>query len=106
MSARFGEGKHAKLLAPLLKNQTTCLTCQRGKECYTTQLRDAALAAIIHLSGEKVSDYGFPMAPTNQQKFPIAYMLGFANDATRKEAIDKWNNRTPPTPTLDKPDDK
>jgi hypothetical protein len=56
-----------------------------------TQLRDVALAMLVHATGQKHADYGFTFTHGNHEYLKFnAPFLGFSSDAERNAAFKKW----------------
>lgn len=87
---KLGERKHAKLLEPLVADTTQASSFNQHNIMGTTQVGDIALAQIIHLHGEKPSEFGFFALKTNPNLVSTYYFQGFANDQARKDARKKW----------------
>jgi hypothetical protein len=96
--AKFGGREQMPLLEPLLKD-TSAVENQDNEgerggaegEHVNAQVRDVALAALVFLSGQQLSDYGFDKSlPAHQILFqPGKY--GFANAIKRSLAHKKWS---------------
>jgi hypothetical protein len=56
----------------------------------TTQVRDVALAMLVHMSSQSHKEYGFSFARDNQALFFNPYMLGFTTMENRMLAMKKW----------------
>ncbi|MFL5342268.1 MAG: HEAT repeat domain-containing protein [Gemmataceae bacterium] len=55
-----------------------------------TQIRDVALAMVIHLSGQQPAEFGFETLKSNPSFINSYYYLGFASNSARDAALDKW----------------
>lgn len=90
---RFGNREHAEKLEPLLEDATICMPLQApqpGQPVMNVQVRDVALCVMLHLTGQKPSEYGYLHArPQPQQLFQIQ-TLHAANDEVRSDAAAKW----------------
>lgn len=103
---RFGEKEDIEKIESLLNNNTICQTMNVNRVQYTTQVRDAALVALLHLTGQDHREYGFDRLQKNEQTLFNVTTMGFSRDdeKRRDEAIAKWRrwsavNRKPePTP--------
>ncbi len=89
---KLGEKEQIAQLLPLLKDSGRVSTTRINNTTLNTQIRDVALASIIHLSGQKISEYGFDYARlTNREFLNISYnCYGFSNAQKRGEALKKW----------------
>jgi hypothetical protein len=59
-------------------------------EIVETQIRDVALAVMIHITGQKLADFGFTRAQPNPTILFNTASLGFANTDEREAALAKW----------------
>jgi hypothetical protein len=90
--AKFGDKEHAKAIEPLFKEQTVVYSRPGGKTGpSTTQIRDGALAAALHLQGQKLHEFGFA-AQSHPQLLYLPNSLGFAGDAQRSAAFEKYRD--------------
>src|SRR5262249_59180613 len=90
-----------------LVNDTTLLgTSSINATRLRAQLGDVALGALVHLSGQRLADYGFVYFQTIPNVAPLstsASCFGFADDASRAAALKKWrgwedqNEKTTPS---------
>ena len=104
MIARFGDTAHIALLEPLLENKIMLLRAKRpgsDGDLFETQVRDHALSAMVHLSGQKYSDFGFELGQRQDDERVLPYTLaGFRTDDERGAALKRWrefrsNNKMP-----------
>jgi hypothetical protein len=90
---QFGGREHVETLEPLLEDSSVCMPLQGpqpGQPVGNVQVRDAALVAMLHLTGQKPADYGYLHARIQpQQPFQIQ-TLHAANDQVRDDAVAKW----------------
>lgn len=56
----------------------------------TTEVRDVALAMLVHLTGQKHADYGFTYTRSGQSFLFNAPFLGFSSTEDRDGALKKW----------------
>jgi hypothetical protein len=89
-------------LEPLLKDATSIGTVGINGVTIQAQIGDVALAALIHLSGQKFEDYDFPWARIinqgpNQVLHPSYHCYGFETDAARQVAQKKWRDSQAPS---------
>jgi hypothetical protein len=80
-------------LEGLLGDTTVIGSCGINATVVTTQLRDVALAAVVSLSGQSLSDYGFPffqMVAGADLSTTSPSCAGFADAAARQAAVKKW----------------
>lgn len=93
---RFGTKENVKDLEKLVKDSTAVTTVSINGTRITTQIRDVALATMIHLSGKSIIKYKFDYSARYNQEYlntPFSY-LGFGSDKARQEALKKWNARS------------
>jgi hypothetical protein len=86
--AKLGSREHVESLEPLLADERSIP--DRGGRESDVQVRDLALAAMIHLSGQKLADYGFVHAKSNPFYLFNTNTLGFNDPSARTEALKKW----------------
>ncbi len=88
---RFGNHEHIALVEPWLKDTSSCLQQpQQANEARQPQIRDVALAVLIHLSGQELKDYGLDHVQLTFQTLPQCGTIAFADPLTRKAAMRKW----------------
>ena len=88
--AKFGNRSHVKVLEPLLSDASSSDSSSSFRKRARVEVRDVALATMIHLSGQKLKGFGFEKA---SEKFFDQFdvdSLGFSTDAKRKIALAKW----------------
>jgi hypothetical protein len=97
---KMGEKKHVPILESYLKDKDVVITIRVNKDTSTTQVRDVALAMLVHLTGQPHAKYGFfyvkrfaagrsGRVVASAYKFN-PYYLGFTSDAERAAAFKKW----------------
>jgi hypothetical protein len=90
---RLGTRENIPDIAPLLSDSAHMNNFQvRPREMGTVQVRDVALAILVHLTGQSHKDYGFGFA-TAGQAFQVGstYNMGFLAEDKRLEALKKWD---------------
>lgn len=85
--ARFGDHSDYSTLEKLLSDSTVSIQARN------VQIRDIALAALIHMHGEHPRDYGFKTARREDMMVYSASTLGFPSDAERDAALAMWKKR-------------
>jgi hypothetical protein len=91
---QIGGRENIDKLEPLLKDAASCTQFQQmlpGQPNGTVQVRDAALVALLQITGQRPQEYGYASA---RMQLPRAYQLGTLareNDQQRLEAILKWH---------------
>jgi hypothetical protein len=87
---KMGGQEHAALIEGYLSDTTVIGNFGINRGSGTTEVRDAALAMLVHLSKQSHKDYGFLFAESNSGLLFNAVFLGFANNADRDKAHNKW----------------
>jgi hypothetical protein len=92
--AKFGTANDIATLEMLLANKAEVLpqpasTPDRGN-AYSVQIRDVALAAILHLTDQNLQDYGFMRARRLPDKLFDIRSLGMESDERREAAAAQW----------------
>lgn len=95
---KLGGREHLAALEPLLKDERPIGVPDRGGRESDTQVRDVALAAMIHLTGQPLSDYGFSRAKSNAMILFNTNTLGFNDPSAREAALRKWRDWTEKQP--------
>lgn len=89
--ARLGNAEHIPVLEGLLDNATILSERQRGDdESFSCQVRDVALAALIHLVGKHPRDFGFTELRTNSNSVYALNTAGFDSEERRDAAFRQW----------------
>ncbi len=95
--ARFGNEEHIDAVRPLLDDTAVYYQRVNGSNKSVTiecQVRDVALATIIHLTSKDPRQFGFTHAKTVSFSVYLAQSLGFQSDEARQQAHEKWENET------------
>ena len=88
--AKFGDRSHLDVLGPLLGDTSSSDSSSTFRKRARVEVRDVALATMIHLSGQKLKDFGFEQAGEKFfDRFDVD-SLGFSTDAKRQAALAKW----------------
>lgn len=90
---RHGSKKNVADLERLFDNKSLLTSARtNGKETSRLELRDAALAAAIRLSGVDAKPFGFVSTKsTNDPRYPFPLNSGgFASDKIREAAFERW----------------
>jgi hypothetical protein len=90
--ARFGSLDDLELIESFLDDTTPYGTTVRVNRQvkYRTQMRDVALAALVHLTKQKFADYGFDRLRAQPTFVFDLNSIAFENDEKRDEAIKRW----------------
>lgn len=87
---RFGNKEHLGLLEPLLANSSPLVTQNVGGHQLRCEVRDVALATLVHLTQQDFKHYGFAHLQRNAQTLFNTNSVGFATDEARATALRKW----------------
>ena len=92
---KFGSDKDTAALEPLLEDQTICVAAGRTldathRKLPEVQIRDVALAVILHLNNQNLTEYGFHRAQHHAENLFLVNMLGLPSDAECLQAAAKW----------------
>ena len=105
---KLGSAKNLPDLEPLLEDTTLCssgrIIINNKTKSVSVQLRDVALAVMVHLSGQQLSDYGYRSVTTRPDQLFLPSSLAFYDDEQRDAALAKWKawssrNRPDPDPS-------
>ena len=88
--AKLGNEIHIPLLEPLLKDSTLCASRTVNRVAFRTEIRDVALAAVMHLSGHDPEKNGFAGLQKNDQMLFNPSTLGFEDNEKRGVAMQQW----------------
>jgi hypothetical protein len=86
---RYGNHTHIALVEPLLKDTDFC-SPQQGNDPRQSQVRDVALAVLVHLSGQELKAYGLDHIPSHSPTLFQPGMIAFSDPLMRKTALHKW----------------
>jgi outer membrane protein assembly factor BamB len=92
---KLGGRSEVALLQSLLKDTGICanrvtVTADGKRIENHTQIRDLALAVLIHLTGQQHKEYGLDKVQTNPQMLFNYASIFFANPEARDAALKKW----------------
>lgn len=91
---KYGDEEHIPLLRSLLDNKTVCHTWSnqalKKNGSIKIQVRDVALAIILHMTGRDPAKYGFKLLRENPETLYYVYTFGFIEDEEREAAHAKW----------------
>ena len=89
--AKLGGESDLPFLEKLLTDTQVCATHRiNNGPTYETQVRDAALVALLHLRGRDPKEFGFDRLQANSQYVYSPYSIGFAEAEEREKAFAKW----------------
>lgn len=89
--AKLGDKSHVPQLAELSDDKTVCLNHKINNKQVQLQIRDLALLAAVHLTGQEPKDYGFDRLRPHSQYLYNPSSLSFKDDETRDAARAKWD---------------
>lgn len=90
---KLGSREHLELLKPLLADSSSFNQAVNGRakvKLQQLQVRDVALAVMIHLSGQNPKDFGYSQIMMNSTWLFDQRSMGFRNDEERDAALKKW----------------
>jgi hypothetical protein len=89
---RFGSKEDVAPVKTLLTNKAVCHTWHNGKfkKPIQIQVRDVALAILVHLTKQDHKEYGFDLLRPDPKGLYYVYTMGFPEDALREKALAKW----------------
>jgi len=89
---QVGARVEIKKLATLLNDRTAVGTAGWNQIRIHTEIRDVALASMIHLSGQTMIDYGFDFSTHTRADFTaMGYThMGFSTEQRRADALTRW----------------
>lgn len=88
--ARLGGKEQVPILETLLADETNLGRVQFNTIIGDTQVKDVALAMLVHLTGQSHKDYGFCFISQQPTLLWAPNYLGFQNAQNRDEAHKKW----------------
>ncbi len=89
---KLGGKDYVPALVPLLENDRVCWTWHRGNnKVIRTQIRDVALASLLHATEQDHKEYGFELLQKNPETVFHIYTVGFEEDEQRLAALERWN---------------
>lgn len=90
--AKFGGEKQIALLEPILEDKVVVFPKQQNVPFFEAQMRDVALAGLVHLSKQNLKDFGFEKAEINPTTIFTVHTLGFESEEKRAAALKKWQD--------------
>lgn len=111
---KFGGPEEAADLEPLLEDDTVCLSGGQSpnlgqRRFNDVQVRDVALAVILHLNKRDLKEYGFTRARRQRVNLFDLKTLGMESDEHRAAAIakwQKWKNAQPAAKKASRPNEE
>lgn len=87
---KLGGKDHMDVLKGFLEDQAQVGNFALNQARGTTQVRDVALAMLVHVTGQSHQDYGFVFSHSQPALKFHANFLGFENDEQRGKALARW----------------
>lgn len=88
--AKLGDRSHMGLIEPLLTDDKSCGIRQMNNVNINTQIRDVALAGLVHMTGQEFKTYGFDRISMNALYLFDPLSTGFESTEKRDQAFEKW----------------
>jgi hypothetical protein len=94
---KIGTKKTIADLLPIIQDKTHLGTTRISNISIKSQVGDVALAAAVHLSGQRLLDYDYDYARITRLNYDvISYTcLGFSSEQQRENALQKWQESAP-----------
>jgi len=96
IAGKLGNESDIPSLASLLDDHAVCASQSgRGKqeELLDVEIRDVALAVMLHLAGEQPAEFGFDELKGHDEKLFLLHTLAFRDKERRDEALAQWRGR-------------
>ncbi|QDU75563.1 hypothetical protein Pan97_25960 [Bremerella volcania] len=88
--AKLGGKEDIEYLSKYFDDETeVSLPTVQGDQ-FNTQLKDVALVAVLHISGENPKDFGYPRISTDPNFLYNIRSIGFTTAEQREQAFQKW----------------
>jgi hypothetical protein len=88
--AKLGDKSHMPLLEGQLEDNTRLSARRVNDQTFETQVRDVALAALLHVTGQDPGEYGLDQLQPNEQLLYNPSTAGFETEEQRAAALAKW----------------
>jgi hypothetical protein len=90
---RFGDKEHLGTVEKFLTDTTNCgaYGAARPQRQIDVQIRDVALAVLLHITGQAARDYGAVAVQPSPQSYFQVPTLAFANAEARDAALKHWH---------------
>lgn len=88
--AKLGDRSHFPLLEKMLEDETQYTSFRVNNKRLPIQVRDIALGALLHISGQDLKKYGFNHVQTHSLRVFNPSTLVFDSDEMREKALQKW----------------
>lgn len=96
--AKLGGKEDIEYLSKYFEDDTeVSLPTVQGDQ-FNTLLKDVALVAVLHLSGEDPKEFGYPRISTDPNFLYNIRSIGFTTDQQRAQAFRKWDKAQQPKP--------
>jgi hypothetical protein len=89
--AKVGGTEHLHDLEVLLHDTTDLQAQRRGAATtFSARVQDVALAGLVHMTGQRLEDFGFGSLRVNSQYLYAPGSIGFETEEARRLALEKW----------------
>lgn len=96
--AKLGGKEDIEYLSKYFEDDTEVSLPTVQGDMFSTQLKDVALVAVLHLSGENPKEFGYPRISTDPNFLYNIRSIGFTTPEQREEAFQKWEKAQQPAP--------
>lgn len=91
--AKLGGEEDIEYLSKYFEDDTeVSLPTVQGDQ-FNTQMKDVALVAVLHISGEDPKEYGYPRISTDPNFLYNIRSIGFITPQQRQQAFEKWEKK-------------
>ncbi|MEW4564587.1 HEAT repeat domain-containing protein [Bremerella sp. JC770] len=88
--AKLGGKEDIEYLSTYLDDATEISLPTAQGDRFSTLLKDVALVAVLHISGEDPKEFGYPRISTDPNFLYNIRSIGFTTDEQREKAFQKW----------------
>lgn len=88
--AKFGDETDVPKLGAFLEDVNICAQVQVDGQVVVTEMRDLALAALVHITKQDLKDFGFDRVVLDRRLVFSLPSLGFRDEQSRVVAIASW----------------
>lgn len=88
--AKLGDKEDIEYLSKYFDDETEVSLPTVQGDHFNTLLKDVALVAVLHLSGENPKDFGYPRISTDPNFLYNIRSIGFTTPEQREQAFQKW----------------
>ncbi|QGJ69819.1 Hypothetical protein PBC10988_15060 [Planctomycetales bacterium 10988] len=87
---KLGTEEDLSILETLLSDVSVCASYRINNQAISTQIRDVALAVLLHRQDADLKDFGFERVRPSSQTLFSPYTLGFAKSEEREATFKRW----------------